>query len=197
MAYRWITVLLLIGIAAGTGFAYGSPDNQGNGGWNAQSADGWYDYGNMPPSQSYSGKFGIENNRFPYLNTADGKQYYLIPSFSIAPDLLPAVGDTVRIQAFPSPRSPMHLIVTAAEVNGILLQPTSRNQYVPQSGNRNNQGYYDDQGYYHDYYDDRGYGHNGGGYYDDRGYGHDGGRYYDDRGYGHDGGRDRRGSGHR
>jgi len=111
-----VTLALLLTSVA---FASGEVQDEGiyPGKW-----DGWGPVKEMPESQVYTGTFRMEEGAYPAIFTDAGKLYYLMipimPRGSLMP---PADGAALRIEAFKSPFSPVHLMLVSAEVDGETL----------------------------------------------------------------------------
>lgn len=116
---RLITGMIIIGLAAGMGFANGSADDDVYGKVPRDGGGRYGFYGR--DTETFTGTYDMEDELYPVLETDDGERFYLTIRFPVDTDNLPAVGDDIEIEAFRSPDSPVSLVVLAAEVNGVSL----------------------------------------------------------------------------
>ena len=138
---RWSIALLLATIAVAGAFASGNNDKedwnrsrpQRNGG-PGMMAD--QDGRGRPPrldnleTETYTGSFTMVDNMYPALVTADGDTWYLMIPFTTTEDSIPKEGTVISVEAAVSPRSPVHLIVVSAVIDGeeLVIELPQRNE---------------------------------------------------------------------
>ncbi len=142
---RLIISMILIGLAAGFVSANGVEDND-----LYDDGDDWISghryrmernyrgdgkFSNLE-TETYSGIFDFEDETYPVLETEDGSRYYLAVEFPVDMDDMPANGDELEVEAFPSWESPVTLIVMDATVNGEPVRANWRGSYE-RFGDRN------------------------------------------------------------
>lgn len=147
---KWLIGATLIVVSSGMVFANGAvedddyrqggrkggPQGDHRGGMNYEDID----------TQTVEGTFTMVDGEYPAIITDDGETLYLM--IHAGTDDIPAEGANLVLEAFPSPMSPVHIMVVSAEVDGVELDLDD--DYGPGGrggrGGRNGGGMYGDQG---------------------------------------------------
>jgi hypothetical protein len=125
---KWLVGAALIAVSAGAAFANGAvgDDDYGPG-----SRDGYRRDGNRRDgmekrgyedieTRTVEGAFTMVDGEYPAIVTDDGETLYLMIHARI--EDIPQEGADLKLEAFPSPMSPVHIMVVSAEVNGVELE---------------------------------------------------------------------------
>lgn len=86
-------------------------------------------------TDTYTGTFTMEDSLYPALITDAGDTWYLMIPFKMEENNIPEEGAEITVEAAESPRSPEHLMVVSAIVDGEELELE-----FPEEGERGGKG---------------------------------------------------------
>lgn len=112
---KWLMGAALIALSTGMVFANGAveDDDYRRGGMD----EDWY--GNQD-TRTLEGSFTMVDGEYPAIITNDGETLYLMIHARV--EDIPEEGADLVLEAFPSPMSPVHVMVVSAEVDGVELE---------------------------------------------------------------------------
>lgn len=125
---KWLAAAALIAVSTGAVFANGAVDDDdyrrgGRPGGRSDSRSsehrGGMDYEDIE-TQTVEGTFTMVDGEYPAIITEDDETLYLMIHARI--EDVPEEGADLVLEAFPSPMSPVHLMVVSAEVDGVELE---------------------------------------------------------------------------
>ncbi len=119
---KWMISFALVALSTGMVFANGTVDDDygrhGHHGSRGGMGYGGYD---EIDTEIFEGNFTLVDGEYPAIKTEDGETMYLMIHDLMDQDSIPAEGADLKIEAFRSPMSPVHVMVVSAEVDGVEL----------------------------------------------------------------------------
>ncbi len=119
---KWMISFALVALSTGMVFANGTVDDEygRRGGHGSRGGMGYGGYDEFD-TEIFEGSFTLVDGEYPAIKTEDGETMYLMIHDLMDEDSIPAEGADLKIEAFRSPMSPVHVMVVSAEVDGVEL----------------------------------------------------------------------------
>ncbi len=116
---KWMISFALVALSTGMVFANGTVDDD----YGRHGSRGGMGYGGYDEidTEIFEGSFTLVDGEYPAIKTEDGETMYLMIHDLMDQDSIPAEGADLKIEAFRSPMSPVHVMVVSAEVDGVEL----------------------------------------------------------------------------
>jgi hypothetical protein len=121
---KWLISFALVALSTGMVFANGTVDDEyGHRGSHGGMGSGGMGYGGYDEidTETFEGRFTLVDGEYPAIKTEDGETMYLMIHDLLDQDSIPAEGADIKVEAFRSPMSPVHVMVISAEVDGVEL----------------------------------------------------------------------------
>ena len=117
---KWLISFALLAVSTGMVFANGTVDDDDYGHRGGRGGMGYGGYNDID-TEMFEGSFTLVDGEYPAIKTEDGETMYLMIHDLLDQDSIPAEGADLKIEAFRSPMSPVHVMVVSAEVDGVEL----------------------------------------------------------------------------